>query len=112
MFRRSLRHPNVLQFLGICKIGSSEICIITEYMPRGSLFKILHDNTVILPWDLRIRIACDICKGMNYLHKCDPIIIHRDLKSHNLLVDDNFKVKVKKTFHLMDNNVSNDDLHE
>lgn len=90
---RSLRHPNVLQFLGICSMGE-EICIITEYMPKGSLFRILHDKRVPLDWNLKIRIACDVSRGMSYLHKCDPIIIHRDLKSHNLLVDESFKVKV------------------
>jgi serine/threonine protein kinase len=47
-----------------------------------------------MSWKLRVQIAIDVAKGMNYLHKCNPIIIHRDLKSYNLLVDDNFKVKV------------------
>jgi len=92
---RTIRHPNVLQFLGICKIGGEEeICIITEYMPRGSLHKILHDSSVTLDWQLRLRMAVDVGRGMNYLHKSNPVIIHRDLKSHNLLLDEYFKVKI------------------
>eukprot|EP01116_Phalansterium_solitarium_P008208 TRINITY_DN2170_c0_g1_i1.p1 TRINITY_DN2170_c0_g1~~TRINITY_DN2170_c0_g1_i1.p1 ORF type:complete len:192 (+),score=42.35 TRINITY_DN2170_c0_g1_i1:257-832(+) len=63
-------------------------------MPRGSLFGILHRRSFDLSWSLIIRIAMDVARGMNYLHKCTPIIIHRDLKSHNLLVDETFKVKV------------------
>eukprot|EP01090_Pellita_catalonica_P020957 TRINITY_DN7711_c0_g1_i1.p1 TRINITY_DN7711_c0_g1~~TRINITY_DN7711_c0_g1_i1.p1 ORF type:complete len:530 (+),score=70.55 TRINITY_DN7711_c0_g1_i1:14-1603(+) len=90
---QTLRHPNVLQFLGACMIAP-DICIVMEFMPRGSLYKILHDNNIDLPWPLRKRMAVDAAKGMNYLHCSDPPILHRDLKSHNLLVDEHWKVKV------------------
>jgi len=63
-------------------------------MPRGSLFKTLHDETVELDHEMIRKMMFDAAKGMNYLHKSDPVIIHRDLKSHNLLVDENWKVKV------------------
>jgi len=63
-------------------------------MPRGSLFKILHDQTMKLQIETIRRMMLDAARGMNYLHKSDPVIIHRDLKSHNLLVDENWKVKV------------------
>mmetsp|Transcript_27257 Transcript_27257/g.38413 ORF Transcript_27257/g.38413 Transcript_27257/m.38413 type:complete len:685 (+) Transcript_27257:201-2255(+) len=91
---RALRHPNVVQFLGICRSGADDICIITEFMPRGNLNKLLHDRSLHLDWDLRLRIAMDVAKGMNYLHKSNPPIVHRDLKTYNLLVDGNYKVKV------------------
>jgi len=91
---KSLRHPNILQFLGACT-REPNICIVIEYMPRGSLYKILHDTALKkLDFDLLKRMLMDAAKGMNYLHKSDPIVIHRDLKSHNLLVDENWKVKV------------------
>lgn len=90
---KHLRHPNVLLFLGACMMPP-DICILMEYMQRGSLYRILHDSTIRLPWDLRRRMAIDAARGMNYLHRSDPIILHRDLKSHNLLVDENWKVKV------------------
>jgi len=58
---RSLRHPNVLQFLGAC-LDPPDICIVTEYMPRGSLYQLIHDKTVTLTWE-RIRlIALDAAK--------------------------------------------------
>ncbi|GAM19521.1 hypothetical protein SAMD00019534_026960 [Acytostelium subglobosum LB1] len=90
---KNLRHPNVIQFLGSCTIPPN-ICICTEYMQRGSLYTILHDPTMVLPWSLIKKICLDAIKGIIYLHSSIPVILHRDLKSHNLLVDDNWKVKV------------------
>ncbi len=85
--------------MGICKLGNSdEIWIITEFLAKGSLFKILHNRDINLAGEIRLKIAQDVARGMNYLHKMEPPIIHRDLKSHNLLVDENYKVKVKFFF--------------
>eukprot|EP00026_Physarum_polycephalum_P005313 Phypoly_transcript_05345.p1 GENE.Phypoly_transcript_05345~~Phypoly_transcript_05345.p1 ORF type:complete len:610 (-),score=59.52 Phypoly_transcript_05345:54-1883(-) len=89
----ALRHPNVLQFLGTAS-SPPELVIVMEFMSRGSLYRIIHDKSIELPWTRIKHMALDIAKGMNYLHCSDPIIIHRDLKSHNLLVDEHFKVKV------------------
>ncbi|EFA81968.1 protein tyrosine kinase [Heterostelium album PN500] len=90
---RNLRHPNVIQFLGSCTIPPN-ICICTEYMPRGSLYSILHDPKISLSWALIRNMCLDAVRGIIYLHNSNPVILHRDLKSHNLLVDDNWKVKV------------------
>jgi len=95
---RGLRHPNILQFLGACT-SMPNVCIVMEYMPFGSLYRILHDDSTKdasdrLSNELVKRMMLDAARGMNYLHKSHPIIIHRDLKSHNLLVDENWKVKV------------------
>ncbi|PWA41625.1 serine/threonine-protein kinase, active site protein [Artemisia annua] len=60
----------------------------------GSLFRLLQRNTTKLDWRRRVHMAMDIARGMNYLHHCHPPIIHRDLKSSNLLVDKNWNVKV------------------
>ncbi|KAL1149594.1 hypothetical protein V6Z11_A10G201500 [Gossypium hirsutum] len=83
---KRLRHPNVLLFMGVV-VSSQRLCIVTEFLPRGSLFQLLQRNTTKLGWRRRAR-------GMNYLHNCNPPIIHRDLKSSNLLVDKNWTVKV------------------
>ncbi|XP_074264835.1 uncharacterized protein LOC141587289 isoform X2 [Silene latifolia] len=90
---RKLRHPNVLLFMGAC-YSQERLAIVTEYLPRGSLFKILHKNNQILDRRRRLRMALDVARGMNYLHRRNPPIVHRDLKSSNLLVDKNWNVKV------------------
>ncbi|KAI3512377.1 hypothetical protein L1887_19692 [Cichorium endivia] len=90
---KKLRHPNILLFMGAVT-SPQHLCIVTEFLPRGSLFRILQRNTTRLDWKRRLRMAMDIARGMNYLHHCNPPIIHRDLKSSNLLVDKNWTVKV------------------
>ncbi|GMI80200.1 hypothetical protein like AT3G06620 [Hibiscus trionum] len=90
---KRLRHPNVLLFMGVV-VSSERLCIVTEFLPRGSLFDLLQRNTTKLGWRRRVNMALDIARGMNYLHNCNPPIIHRDLKSSNLLVDKNWTVKV------------------
>eukprot|EP01111_Echinosteliopsis_oligospora_P013540 TRINITY_DN4878_c0_g1_i1.p1 TRINITY_DN4878_c0_g1~~TRINITY_DN4878_c0_g1_i1.p1 ORF type:complete len:522 (+),score=97.63 TRINITY_DN4878_c0_g1_i1:241-1806(+) len=89
---RQLRHPNVLQVLGICLTPSA--CIVMEYMPKGSLFHQIHTNTVVLDWPIIRKVCIEVCRGMAYLHGCNPPLIHRDLKPHNLLVDEHWRVKV------------------
>ena len=91
---RSLRSPNVLQFLGSAFQPPNNICIVMEYMSRGSLYSILHNYTTVLDWELVLRMVADTARGMLYLHTCRPPVIHRDLKSHNLLVDEFWRVKV------------------
>ncbi|KAA3454450.1 Serine/threonine-protein kinase CTR1 [Gossypium australe] len=90
---KRLRHPNVLLFMGAVT-SPQRLCIVTEFLPRGSLFRLLQRNTTKLDWRRRVHMALDIARGMNYLHHCNPPIIHRDLKSSNLLVDRNWIVKV------------------
>ncbi|GAV70848.1 Pkinase_Tyr domain-containing protein/PAS_9 domain-containing protein [Cephalotus follicularis] len=90
---KRLRHPNVLLFMGAVT-SPQRLCIVTEFLPRGSLFRLLQRNTTKLDWRRRIHMALDIARGVNYLHHCNPPIIHRDLKSSNLLVDKNWTVKV------------------
>eukprot|EP00026_Physarum_polycephalum_P003037 Phypoly_transcript_03046.p1 GENE.Phypoly_transcript_03046~~Phypoly_transcript_03046.p1 ORF type:complete len:740 (+),score=120.64 Phypoly_transcript_03046:24-2222(+) len=86
-----LRHPNIVLFMGTC-IQEKDMAIVTEFMSRGSLRDVL--NTTTLDWKMVLKIAIDAATGMNYLHTYSPPIIHRDLKSMNLLVDSNFNVKV------------------
>jgi serine/threonine protein kinase len=90
----AMRHPNVVLFLGICIESPS---LITEYCARGSLYEVIQRWTQgkeVANWLRRLGMILDAAKGMQYLHSCNPPIIHRDLKSPNLLVDKNYNVKI------------------
>ncbi|MCL7039497.1 hypothetical protein MKW94_006229 [Papaver nudicaule] len=88
-----LRHPNVVLFMGAVT-RPPNLSILTEFLPRGSLYRLLHRPNIHLDEKRRLRMALDVAKGMNYLHTSHPTIVHRDLKSPNLLVDKNWVVKV------------------
>jgi serine/threonine protein kinase len=55
-------------------------------MACGDLYHLIHDNTFKIDWLLRVKIAADIANGMAFLHSAKPPIIHRDLKSPNILL--------------------------
>eukprot|EP00294_Goniomonas_avonlea_P007772 CAMPEP_0114547310 /NCGR_PEP_ID=MMETSP0114-20121206/4397_1 /TAXON_ID=31324 /ORGANISM="Goniomonas sp, Strain m" /LENGTH=1694 /DNA_ID=CAMNT_0001731859 /DNA_START=209 /DNA_END=5293 /DNA_ORIENTATION=- len=86
---RSLRHPNIVQLLGFC---TEPLCIVMEWMSRGSLWAVLHNLQTVLPWQLRLRMALETCRAVTCLHTHD--VIHRDLKTLNIFVSDSFHVKV------------------
>ncbi|KAL7614640.1 hypothetical protein Lser_V15G06156 [Lactuca serriola] len=92
---KRVRHPNVVLFMGAVTVRP-HFSIVTEYLPRGSLFRLIHRPTAgeIMDQRRRIRMALDVAKGINYLHCLNPPIVHWDLKSPNLLVDKNWTVKV------------------
>ncbi|CAK9168074.1 unnamed protein product [Ilex paraguariensis] len=92
---KRLRHPNIVLFMGAVT-QPPNLSIVTEYLSRGSLYRLLRKPGArdVLDEKRRLSMAYDVAKGMNYLHKCNPPIVHRDLKSPNLLVDKKYTVKV------------------
>ncbi|XP_020233574.1 serine/threonine-protein kinase CTR1 isoform X3 [Cajanus cajan] len=92
---KRLRHPNIVLLMGAV-IQPPKLSIVTEYLSRGSLYELLHMPNVgsSLSERRRLSMAYDVASGMNYLHQMRPPIVHRDLKSPNLLVDDSYTVKV------------------
>ncbi|PON49961.1 Mitogen-activated protein kinase kinase kinase [Parasponia andersonii] len=88
---RKIRHKNVVQFIGACT-RHPNLCIVTEFMSRGSLYDFLHKHKAVFKLPFLLKVAIDVSKGMNYLHQNN--IIHRDLKTANLLMDENEVVKV------------------
>ncbi|CAH8338582.1 unnamed protein product [Eruca vesicaria subsp. sativa] len=111
---RKVRHKNVVQFIGACT-KPPHLCIVTgmllgiflfiflfipsylfshiiEFMPGGSVYDYLHKQKGVFKLPALLKVAIDICKGMDYLHQNN--IIHRDLKAANLLMDEHEVVKV------------------
>ncbi|XP_030465308.1 serine/threonine-protein kinase STY46-like isoform X2 [Syzygium oleosum] len=88
---RQVQHKNIVRFIGACT-KPPHFCIVTEYMPGGSLYSYLQKNRNVLKLPQLLKFAIDVCKGMDYLHKSN--IIHRDLKTANLLMDNHNVVKV------------------
>ena len=95
-----IRHPNICLFLAAC-LDPPNRAIITELVIRGSLWDVLRIPNLFqqtgryyLPnWIIR-KILDGTCKGITYLHNHKPAIIHRDLKSANILLDESFNVKI------------------
>ncbi|CCI40078.1 unnamed protein product [Albugo candida] len=90
---KQLSHPNIVLFMEAGFYRGS-ICIISEYCARGSLRDVLKQKIHHLSWPTRIRLALGIAHGMQYLHSAKPAMIHRDLKSPNVLVDDSWHAKI------------------
>ncbi len=81
---KMLTHPNIIQLCGIC-IKPDPYCMVMRYKPSGSLYKLLKSEQEIL-WTDRKQLAIDIVSALLYLHSKKPSILHRDLKSLNVLV--------------------------
>lgn len=80
-----LRHPNLVLFMGACT--EPQLAIISEFCAGDTLFRLLHERKdVVLSVKQQIKMMKDIAQGMNYLHSLTPPIIHRDLKTLNVLL--------------------------
>lgn len=79
-------HQYLVNFLGVCMKGD-QMNLVSEYCPGGTLFDLLHKKKVKLDNQTKLNFCLDICKGLMYLHSLKPAILHRDLKSLNLLLD-------------------------
>ncbi|ETV94341.1 TKL/DRK protein kinase [Aphanomyces invadans] len=111
----SLRHPNTVLFMGVC-LRDQSFCIVSEYCARGSLYDILHTSQPSqlhtmhnmtdgikedkeasesgLHWNLRCRLALGAARGLLYLHSATPPLVHGQLTSANILVDDSWNAKL------------------
>eukprot|EP01018_Ginkgo_biloba_P041207 Gb_31113 [translate_table: standard] len=88
----TIRHKNIVKLYCFFSNGDSNL-LVYEYMPNGNLWDALHEtNGRNLDWPTRYRIALGITHGLVYLHHhCVPPIIHRDIKSTNILLDKDFE---------------------
>lgn len=90
---RVLRHPNVIAFLGTC---ADPVAVLTEFCHKGNLFMVLNEKARYkdISWARKLSVARGLADGMHYLHTRDPILIHRDLKSLNVLLTRDWSVKI------------------
>ncbi|MCO5563982.1 hypothetical protein L7F22_017636 [Adiantum nelumboides] len=94
-----LKHPNLVQLEGFCLQGTN-LMLVYEYVSNGTLEEHLHEKDPtkagkVLHWETRINIACDVAEALAYLHfSVSPPIYHRDVKSANILLDEEMKAKV------------------
>ncbi|KAK3035457.1 hypothetical protein RJ639_032882 [Escallonia herrerae] len=96
-----VHHKHLVELVGYCE-EEDERLLVYEYMSNGSLHSHLHskaniekDSSILNSWQKRIKIALDAARGIEYLHNyAVPPIIHRDIKSSNILLDSNWTAKV------------------
>ncbi|XP_010519402.1 PREDICTED: L-type lectin-domain containing receptor kinase S.6 [Tarenaya hassleriana] len=98
-----LRHKNLVQFQGWCCEGT-ETALVFEYLPNGSLSNFLHkkptsthpsEEPLILSWRQRVNIILGVASALTYLHEeCERQIIHRDVKTCNIMLDADFNAKL------------------
>ncbi|XP_043934919.1 atrial natriuretic peptide receptor 2 [Protopterus annectens] len=89
---RDVQFNHLTRFIGAC-IDPPNICIVTEYCPRGSLQDVLENDSINLDWMFRYSLINDIIKGMAFLHN-SMIGSHGNLKSSNCVVDSRFVLKI------------------
>ncbi|KAJ6833860.1 calcium/calmodulin-regulated receptor-like kinase 2 isoform X2 [Iris pallida] len=95
MLLSRLHHRNLVNLLGYC-VDKGQHMLIYEFMSNGSLASLLYgDGQRNLSWEERLLISLDISRGIEYLHEgAVPPVIHRDLKSANILLDKSVRAKV------------------
>ncbi|EEF40407.1 protein with unknown function [Ricinus communis] len=92
-----LRHRNIVRLLGYLH-NETNVMMIYEYMPNGNLWSALHGKEagkILVDWVSRYNIAAGVAQGLNYLHHdCNPPVIHRDIKSNNILLDAKLEARI------------------
>ncbi|THG21226.1 serine/threonine receptor-like kinase NFP [Camellia sinensis] len=94
---QKVNHGNLVKLEGFCIDPEDGNCyLVYEYVENGSLHSWLHDNKKgKLTWRTRLRIAIDVANGLQYIHEhTRPRVVHKDIKSSNILLDANMRAKV------------------
>ncbi|KAL6179381.1 hypothetical protein ACLB2K_050896 [Fragaria x ananassa] len=89
-----VRHPRLVNLIGFCPDSNDGKLIVVEYMPNGTLYDMLHSRTRPPGWTRRVRLSLHVAKAVLGLHSSNPPVIHRDIKSSNVLIDGEWKARL------------------
>uniref|UniRef100_A0ACD5V3J9 Uncharacterized protein n=1 Tax=Avena sativa TaxID=4498 RepID=A0ACD5V3J9_AVESA len=90
----TLSHRNLVKLIGWCHEGS-ELLLVYEYFPMGSLDKLLYAGAPDLTWERRYRIICGVASALDYLHHgSSKRILHRDVKASNVMLDEDYNARL------------------
>ncbi|GAB2289300.1 hypothetical protein Dimus_023604 [Dionaea muscipula] len=93
-FLGKFSHPNLVKLIGYC-MEEKELLLVYEYLPKGSLHDHLFNKRVEPPsWSLRMKIAIDAARGLDFLHTSENTVIYRDFKTANILLDADYNAKL------------------
>ncbi|KAG6486832.1 proline-rich receptor-like protein kinase PERK9 [Zingiber officinale] len=90
-----VHHRHLVSLVGYC-ISDNQRLLVYDYVPNGTLESHLHGKgQLVMEWTTRVKVAAGSARGLAYLHEdCHPRIIHRDIKTSNILLDNNFEAQV------------------
>ncbi|ELP90392.1 serine-threonine protein kinase, putative [Entamoeba invadens IP1] len=89
----SSRHPCTVQYLGFW-YEDNRLCVAMEYFSKKSLFDVLHSSLKGVTIATKLRMLGDASKGLEFLHSCSPVLVHGNLTSRNLMVSQNYSIKI------------------
>ncbi|XP_054788274.1 serine/threonine-protein kinase-like protein At3g51990 [Prosopis cineraria] len=84
----------IVNLIGFCTDSNLNKLIVVEYMPKGSLHDLLHSSPNPPCWASRVRFALQVAEAVRTLHSSNPPVIHRDIKSSNVLIDDDLNARL------------------
>jgi len=90
---KNLRHERLVSFIG-ASLQPPNLCIVTEFMSGGSLHQLLHKAKTALSLSQQAKMALQVAEGVSFLHSLTPPVVHRDLKSLNIVLDKQYNAKI------------------
>ncbi|KAE9609071.1 hypothetical protein Lal_00020239 [Lupinus albus] len=90
-----VNNPRIVNLIGFSTDQNDNNLIVVQYMRNGSLHDLLHSPVRPPGWTHRIRFALEVAKAVHTLHSSNPPVIHRDIKSSNILIDDDRKARLR-----------------
>lgn len=89
-----LNNPRLVRLLGFCHDSNKEKLLVVELMHNGNLHDVLHESREPLPWPRRVHVALQTARALCDIHSISPPLIHRDIKSSNILIDSHGNAKL------------------